>query len=77
LPGFTRDGSTWVSNRGQRRQGERKEAQIPTATSLKPSVPKQLPLPIEEETTTRWTTPWIVEIAVGLEINSYTRAELN
>ncbi|RXH02894.1 pyrroloquinoline quinone precursor peptide PqqA [Bradyrhizobium vignae] len=25
----------------------------------------------------KWTTPCIVEVAVGLEINSYARAELN
>jgi coenzyme PQQ precursor peptide PqqA len=30
----------------------------------------------EEETTMKWTTPRIVEIAVGLEINSYACAEL-
>jgi coenzyme PQQ precursor peptide PqqA len=29
-----------------------------------------------EETTMKWTTPRIVEIAVGLEINSYACAEL-
>jgi coenzyme PQQ precursor peptide PqqA len=32
--------------------------------------------PDEEETTMKWTTPRIVEIAVGLEINSYACAEL-
>jgi coenzyme PQQ precursor peptide PqqA len=47
------------------------------ATSLKPSVPKRFPPPIVEETTMKWTTPRVVEIAVGLEINSYARAELN
>jgi coenzyme PQQ precursor peptide PqqA len=30
-----------------------------------------------EETTMIWTTPRIVEIAVGLEINAYACAELN
>ena len=30
----------------------------------------------EEETKMKWTTPRIVEIAVGLEINSYACAEL-
>jgi coenzyme PQQ precursor peptide PqqA len=29
-----------------------------------------------EETTMKWTTPRIVEIAVGMEINSYACAEL-
>lgn len=29
-----------------------------------------------EEATMKWTTPRIVEIAVGLEINSYACAEL-
>jgi coenzyme PQQ precursor peptide PqqA len=31
----------------------------------------------QEETTMKWTTPRIVEIAVGLEINAYACAELN
>jgi coenzyme PQQ precursor peptide PqqA len=30
----------------------------------------------EEETTMKWTTPRIVEIAVGLEINAYACAEI-
>jgi coenzyme PQQ precursor peptide PqqA len=30
----------------------------------------------EEERTMKWTTPRIVEVAVGLEINSYACAEL-
>jgi coenzyme PQQ precursor peptide PqqA len=30
-----------------------------------------------KERTMKWTTPRIVEIAVGLEINSYACAELN
>jgi coenzyme PQQ precursor peptide PqqA len=53
------------------------EIQMAVATSLKPSVPKRFPPPIGEETTMKWTTPRVVEIAVGLEINSYARAELN
>jgi coenzyme PQQ precursor peptide PqqA len=53
------------------------EIQMAIATSLKPSVPKRLPPPIAEETTMKWTTPRVIEIAVGLEINSYARAELN
>jgi coenzyme PQQ precursor peptide PqqA len=52
------------------------EIQMAIATSLKPSVPKRLP-PIAEATTMKWTTPRVVEFAVGLEINSYARAELN
>jgi len=32
--------------------------------------------PHEEETNMKWTTPRIVEIAIGLEINSYACAEL-
>jgi coenzyme PQQ precursor peptide PqqA len=31
----------------------------------------------QEETAMKWMTPRIVEIAVGLEINSYACAELN
>jgi coenzyme PQQ precursor peptide PqqA len=31
----------------------------------------------QEETIMKWTTPTIVEIAVGLEINAYACAELN
>jgi coenzyme PQQ precursor peptide PqqA len=53
------------------------EIQMAIATSLKPSVPKRFRPPIVEETTMKWTTPRVVEIAVGLEINSYARAELN
>ena len=41
-----------------------------TATALKPSVPQQLPPPIQKETTMKCTTLRIVEIAAGLEINS-------
>jgi len=32
--------------------------------------------PQEEEAPMKWTTPRIVEIAIGLEINSYACAEL-
>jgi coenzyme PQQ precursor peptide PqqA len=53
------------------------EIHMTTATAFKPSVPKQLPLSIQTEATTKWTSPRVVEIAVGLEINSYARAELN
>jgi coenzyme PQQ precursor peptide PqqA len=56
------------------------EIQMAAATVLKPSVRKQ-PAPPNadffEERTMKWTTPQIVEIFVGLEINSYARAELN
>jgi len=31
----------------------------------------------QEQTATTWTIPQMVEIAVGLEINSYACAELN
>jgi coenzyme PQQ precursor peptide PqqA len=51
-----------------------------TAPVLKPSIRKQLAPPntdLFEDTTMKWTTPRIVEISVGLEINSYARAELN
>ena len=47
------------------------------ATALEPSAGIQLPLLNSEKTTIRWASPRIVEIAVGLEINSYARAELN
>ena len=47
------------------------------ATALEPSARIQLPLLNSEKTTIRWASPRIVEIAVGLEINSYARAELN
>lgn len=56
---------------------EIKEIQMPSATGLEPSMTSQLPSPVQEEAPTKWTTPRIVEIAVGLEINSYARAELN
>ena len=46
------------------------------ATAIKHSSPKQLSLSIKEATA-KWTSPRVVEIAVGLEINSYARAELN
>jgi coenzyme PQQ precursor peptide PqqA len=60
------------------------EIQMATATALKPSVPKPLPPPnsdcchfAETLNAEKWSTPWIVEIAVGLEINAYAIAELN
>jgi coenzyme PQQ precursor peptide PqqA len=62
---------------GFNRDGETTEIQMATATALKPSVPQQLPPPIQKETTLKWITPRVVEIAVGLEINSYAIAELN
>jgi len=48
-----------------------------TATAARPSMPKQLPLSIQTEATMKWTSPRVVEIAVGLEINSYACAERN
>jgi coenzyme PQQ precursor peptide PqqA len=60
--------------------------EIQMITALKDSIPAQLPTPssgpasvrrFQEETTTMWTIPRMVEIAVGLEINSYACAELN
>jgi coenzyme PQQ precursor peptide PqqA len=53
------------------------EIQMAIATSLKPSVPKRLPSLIAKATTMKWTTPRVIEFAVGLEINSYACAELN
>jgi coenzyme PQQ precursor peptide PqqA len=53
------------------------EIQMFIATSLKPSVPKRLPPPIAKAATLKWTTPRVVEFAVGLEINSYANAEMN
>jgi coenzyme PQQ precursor peptide PqqA len=53
------------------------EIQMATATVLKPSVPKQLPPPFQEEAAMKWATPRIIDIAVGLEINAYACAELN
>ncbi|MGY8682803.1 pyrroloquinoline quinone precursor peptide PqqA [Bradyrhizobium sp. UFLA05-153] len=47
-----------------------------TITAAKP-VSTQLLLSIRKEATMKWTSPRIVEVAVGLEINSYARAELN
>jgi coenzyme PQQ precursor peptide PqqA len=37
---------------------------------------KQLPASIQKKAA-KWSSPRIVEVAVGLEINSYARAELN
>jgi coenzyme PQQ precursor peptide PqqA len=60
--------------------------EIQMITALKSSIPAQVPTPnsgsasmrrLPEETTTTWTIPRMVEIAVGLEINSYACAELN
>jgi coenzyme PQQ precursor peptide PqqA len=67
----------WRDLLGFDRDGETMEIQMITATALKLSVPQQLPSPIQVETTMNWITPRIVEIAVGLEINSYAIAELN
>jgi coenzyme PQQ precursor peptide PqqA len=53
------------------------EIQMVIATSLRPSVQKRLPPPIAKAATMKWTTPRVVEFAVGLEINSYAHAELN
>jgi hypothetical protein len=52
------------------------EIQMATATVLKPSVPKQLPPPFQEEAAMKWATPRI-DIAVGLQINAYACAESN
>jgi coenzyme PQQ precursor peptide PqqA len=35
-----------------------------------------MPQTDEEETAMKWTSPRIIEIAIGLEINSYACAEL-
>jgi coenzyme PQQ precursor peptide PqqA len=53
------------------------EIHMTTATAVKPSVSKRRPLSIETEATIKWTSPRVVEIAVGLEINSYACAERN
>jgi coenzyme PQQ precursor peptide PqqA len=53
------------------------EIQMTNATALEPSARRQLPSPNSEKTTIKWASPRIVEIAVGLEINSYARAEPN
>ena len=59
---------------------------IQMITALKASMAVQLPTPnsgsapmrrFQGEATTMWTLPLIVEIPVGLEINSYACAELN
>ena len=47
------------------------------ATGLKPSMPKQCPASLRKEATAKWSRPRIVEIAVGMEINSYACAEVN
>jgi len=46
-----------------------------TPTALKASTPNQRPSAIPEQTMTKWSIPRLVEIAVGLEINSYASAE--
>jgi coenzyme PQQ precursor peptide PqqA len=53
------------------------EINMTFATAAKSSVPKQLPLSIQAGAPMKWTSPRVVEIAVGLEINSYARAELD
>src|SRR5262249_15688253 len=77
LPGFTRDRSTCGSNGSHCSQGETMEIQMATTAAFKPSAPKQLPLSIQKEATMEWTAPGIGEVSVGLEINSYARAELS
>jgi coenzyme PQQ precursor peptide PqqA len=74
LPGFTRDGRTCGSKWKPLQQGETVEIQVATIAAPRPSLPKQLPSSIQKEATTKWTGPRIVEVAVGLEINSYARA---
>jgi coenzyme PQQ precursor peptide PqqA len=53
------------------------EIHMTTTPAVKSSVPKQRPLSIQTEATMKWTSPRVVEIAVGLEINSYACAERN
>ncbi|VIO73095.1 Coenzyme PQQ synthesis protein A [Bradyrhizobium ivorense] len=48
-----------------------------TTLGLTPSLTKQLPASERAAPAQKWTSPRVVEIAVGLEINSYARAELN
>ncbi|MGY3578835.1 pyrroloquinoline quinone precursor peptide PqqA [Bradyrhizobium sp. USDA 4504] len=48
-----------------------------TTLGLNPSLTKQLPASERVAPAQKWTSPRVVEIAVGLEINSYARAELN
>ena len=59
----------------------RVEIQMSTVTTVRDSGKKELrPSSVrrfEAETTMKWTMPRIVEVAVGLEINSYACAELN
>jgi coenzyme PQQ precursor peptide PqqA len=59
----------------QNTHGETMEIHMTTATAFKPSAPKQLQSSSQRESTMKWTGPRIVEIAVGLEINSYACAE--
>jgi len=57
--------------------------EIQMITALKASIPAELAMPNSGSASMRrfqeemWTIPRIVEIAVGLEINSYACAELN
>jgi len=53
------------------------EIQMTNVTALEPSARRQLSPLNGVKTTIKWASPRIVEIAVGLEINSYARAELN
>ena len=49
-----------------------------TVTALKPSLPKQLPSVAKvrmKGNTMTWTTPILIEIRIGLEINGYLPAE--
>ena len=49
---------------------ETMEIHMTIATAVTPSMPKQLPLSIQTQATIKWTSPRVVEIAVGLEIDS-------
>jgi coenzyme PQQ precursor peptide PqqA len=62
-------------NSGRHGHLETMEVQMATPTVPKPSVANQRLSAIQEQTTTTWTAPRFVEIAVGLEINSYASAE--
>ena len=55
--------------------GEKMEIHMTATKAVNSSMPTQLPLSIQTEATMKWTSPRIVEIAVGLEINSYACAE--
>ena len=47
-----------------------------TSTVLKPSMRKLRPASNHKHATAKWCRPRVVEIAVGLEINSYACAGL-